>query len=38
MKENYSGKEKYPHLFSPLRIGNIKMKNRIICAPTSPSM
>ena len=28
----------YPHLFSPLRIGNIKMKNRIICAPTSPSM
>lgn len=30
--------EKYPHLFSPLRIGNIKMKNRIICAPTSPSM
>lgn len=38
MKENYSGKEKYPHLFSTLRIGNIKMKNRIICAPTSPSM
>lgn len=30
--------EKYPYLFSPLRIGNIKMKNRIICAPTSPSM
>ncbi|MGI6071041.1 MAG: FAD-dependent oxidoreductase [Blautia sp.] len=30
--------ENYPHLFSPLRIGNIKMKNRIICAPTSPSM
>lgn len=30
--------EKYPHLFSPLRIGNIKIKNRIICAPTSPSM
>lgn len=28
----------YPHLFSPLRVGNIKMKNRIICAPTSPSM
>ena len=24
--------------FPPLRIGNIKMKNRIICAPTSPSM
>lgn len=32
------GKEKYPHLFSPLRIGNIRMKNRIIGAPTSPSM
>lgn len=30
--------EKFPHLFSPLRIGNIRMKNRIICAPTSPSM
>ena len=30
--------EKYPHLFSPLRIGNIKMRNRIICAPSSPSM
>lgn len=30
--------EKYPHLFSPLRVGNIKMRNRIICAPTSPSM
>ncbi len=28
----------YPNLFKPLRIGNIKMKNRIICAPTSPSM
>lgn len=34
----YKGKQLYPHLFSPLRIGNIKMKNRIICAPTSPSM
>ena len=30
--------KRYPHLFSPLRVGNIKMKNRIICAPTSPSM
>lgn len=29
---------KFPHLFSPLRIGNVKLKNRIICAPTSPSM
>ena len=32
------GKKLYPHLFSPLRLGNIRMKNRIICAPTSPSM
>ena len=30
--------EKFPHLFSPMRIGNIKMRNRIIFAPTSPSM
>lgn len=30
--------KRYPHLFSPLRVGNIKMKNRIICAPTSPTM
>lgn len=34
----YKGKEKYPHLFSPIRIGNIRLKNRIISAPTSPSM
>lgn len=34
----YDRGKRYPHLFSPLRIGNIKMKNRIICAPTSPSM
>ena len=32
------GKKLYPHLFSSLRVGNIRMKNRIICAPTSPSM
>lgn len=32
------GKVKYPNLFSPIRIGNIRMKNRIIGAPTSPSM
>lgn len=32
------GKEKYPHLFSPIRIGNIRLKNRVIAAPTSPSM
>lgn len=38
MENRFKGKELYPHLFSPLRIGNIKMKNRIICAPTSPSM
>ena len=37
-KCNRKRERKYPHLFSPLRIGNIKMKNRIICAPTSPSM
>ena len=30
--------EKYPHLFSSFRIGNIRLKNRIIAAPTSPSM
>ena len=32
------GKEKYPHLFSPIRIRNIRLKNRISAAPTSPSM
>lgn len=32
------GKEKYPHLFEPIRIGNIRLKNRIVAAPTSPSM
>lgn len=32
------GKELYPHLFSEIRIGNIRLKNRIIAAPTSPSM
>ena len=32
------GKKIYPHLFQPLRIGNIRLKNRIIAAPTSPSM
>ncbi len=30
--------EKFPHLFSPIRIGNIRLKNRIIGAPTSPAM
>lgn len=37
-KHGCIGKEKYPHLFSPIRIGNIRLKNRIIAAPTSPSM
>ena len=37
-EKNGKEKEMYPHLFSPLRIGNIRMKNRIIAAPTSPSM
>lgn len=32
------GKERYPNLFSSIRIGNIRLKNRIIGAPTSPSM
>lgn len=32
------GRQLYPHLFPPLRIGNIKLKNRIICEPTSTSM
>lgn len=36
--KEYKGKEKYKHLFKPIRIGNIKLKNRIIGAPTSPSM
>lgn len=34
----YKGKKIYPNLFSPIRIGNLKLKNRIIDAPTSPSM
>ncbi len=38
MSQKYPGKELYPHLFSPIRIGNIRLKNRIIAAPTSPSM
>lgn len=37
-RKNFKGKEDYPALFSPLRIGNIRLKNRIIAAPTSPSM
>lgn len=38
MSSKYPGKDLYPHLFSPIRIGNLKLKNRIIAAPTSPSM
>lgn len=34
----YKGKELYPHIFSPIRIGNLRLKNRIIAAPTSPAM
>lgn len=34
--KKYIGKERYPYLFSPIRIGNIRLKNRIIAAPTSP--
>ena len=34
----YPGKENYPHLMSPIRIGNLRLKNRIIAAPTSPAM
>ena len=36
--KKYKGKELYPHLFEPIRIGNLRLKNRIIAAPTSPSM
>jgi len=38
MKDNFNGRKKYPHLFAPIRIGNLKLKNRIFGAPTSPSM
>lgn len=34
----YQGKERYPHLLSPIRIGNLRLKNRIIAAPSSPGM
>ncbi len=37
-KNVYPGKQLYPHLFSPIRIGNLRLKNRIIAAPTSPNM
>lgn len=34
----WSGVEQFPHLFAPLRIGTLRLKNRMIAAPTSPSM
>lgn len=37
-RQYFVGKEKFPNLFSPIRIGNIRLKNRMIAAPTSPSM
>ena len=38
MPQHFPGKDLYPHLLSPIRIGNLRLKNRIIAAPTSPSM
>ncbi len=38
METRCKGRELYPHLFTPLRIGNIRLKNRILSAPTSPAM
>ncbi len=38
MSERFPGKDLYPNLFKSIRIGNVKLKNRIIAAPTSPSM
>jgi 2,4-dienoyl-CoA reductase-like NADH-dependent reductase (Old Yellow Enzyme family)/thioredoxin reductase len=37
-QKSYQKGQSYSHLFQPLRIGNIRLKNRIIAAPTSPSM
>jgi len=36
--KQYKGIEKYPHLLSPIRIGNLRLKNRIMASATSPSM
>ena len=36
--KKWKGKEKYSNLFSPIRMRNVRAKNRIIAAPTSPSM
>ena len=38
MSSKHPGKDLYPHLFSPIRLGSLRLKNRIIAAPTSPSM
>lgn len=38
MSQRFPGKDLYPNTFSPIRIGNLRLKNRIIAAPTSPSM
>ena len=38
MRAQSSTRKKYNNIFSPLRIGNIRLKNRIIASPTSPSM
>lgn len=38
MSERFPGKDLYPNTFSPIRIGRVRLKNRIIAAPTSPSM
>lgn len=38
MSDRFPGKDLYPNTFSPIRIGNLRLKNRIIAAPTSPSM
>lgn len=38
MSQRFPGRDLYPHTFSPIRIGNLRLKNRIIAAPTSPSM
>lgn len=38
MSQRFPGKDLYPITFSPIRIGNLRLKNRIIAAPTSPSM
>lgn len=38
MEQTVMPGSRYPHLFTPLRIGNLRLKNRVIAAPTSPSM